>query len=127
MKSFLYNGGLVYMKTIRYDNDESYLKDIKDIIKDFDSYEYIYKQLNIIVSSIDKDIKEIKYDDENYELHIYVYGAFYGFNYDYKNYPLISFYCEKLTISDIECIIKIDDDLIINLSMIDVENFEKIE
>ena len=85
---------------IKYDNDESYIDDIMNIIKGFDSYQYIKDKLLIILNSIDKDIKyiELNFDDDIYQyLDIYLYGGCYGFNYDGKNYPfLLLFFTTKI-------------------------------
>lgn len=120
------------MKTIKYDNDESYVDDIKEIVKDFDSYQFISDKIDIIIKSIDSNIKSIIYDDTDeiyHKLHIDLYDdKCYAINYDGKNYPLISFYANRITIDSMDTIIRINnDDLIIDLYYIDLKDFQIIE
>ena len=120
------------MKYIKYDDDNSYVDDIKEIIKDFDSYQFINDKLDIILKSIDKDIRYVSLnnDDDIYQyLDIVLYDDYhvYGFDYDNKNYPLLSFRCNKITIDDIDTIIRFNNDIVLDLSLFDFNNFVKIE
>lgn len=119
------------MKCIKYDDDKSYVGDIKEIIKNFDSYEFINDKLDIILKSIDNDITEITYydyeNDDIGKLYIKLNGGFYGFNYDEKNFPLISFYTDLIIIHDLDTVVGFgNDNLLIDIFGIDIKNFEKI-
>ena len=120
---------VVYMKYIKYDDDNSYVDDIKEIIKDFDSYQFINDKLDIILKSIDKDIRYVSLnnDDDIGKLYIKLNGGFYGFNYDEKNFPLISFYTDLIIIHDLDTVVGFgNDNLLIDIFGIDIKNFEKI-
>lgn len=111
--------------------DDKYFKDIQNLIKDFDSYQYCGKEFDIIVKELDGNIKDIKllHDDDIYnKLDIYLINHdTYAINYDFKNYPLFSCYCEKITIYDSDTVIGINDDIIINLNEINLKSFDLVE
>lgn len=100
---------------------------MNDIVKKFESYEYIGEKIDMIINTIKDNIKKIIIDDDK-NLHIYLYdGGAYGINYDYKNYPLISFDCEKIMFNYSDTIIQIDDRFTIDLFYIDMNNFVEID
>ena len=120
------------MYTIKIDDEsnENYYDIIMDTVKLFDCYEYIESKIEIILKTIQNDIKYFIYNDSdssNIELIIKLDDYnYYGFNYDFKNYPLISFGCSTITLHYNDGIINFDDDLLINISELDFKNFEKI-
>ena len=118
------------MISVNYHNDESYVEIINNLIKNFDSYDYISDEINRIINVIDKDINDIildDSDDDEIKLIINLYTVNnYGFNYDFKNYPLLSFMSDKITIDYNDCVIDFGD-VIIDISLLKFENFVKIE
>ena len=118
------------MQVIKFD-DESYIDTILDIINEFESFEYISKELKEIIKTIDDNIKEIVFDNSD---NLYpkltiksICCTTYGFNYDDKNYPLITFNTENIIIHGSDTIVEFDNGLIINLSEFKFENFCIIE
>ena len=119
------------MKLIKYFDDESYVDDILSIINEFESFEYISKQLKEIIKTIDGNIKEIVFynSDKLYpKLEIKLHGFNqYVFNYDGKNYGLFTFRTEYLIIHGSDTIIEFGDDCYVNLSEFEFKNFCIIE
>lgn len=116
------------MYSIKLNDDEEYINIIKDMLINFESYTYIFKNIDIILKSIEDDIRYIIYDDSDNiynKIIIKLNGAYYGINYDNKNYPLISFYCDEIIIHDVDTIINFND-VIINMVEINLKNFKKL-
>ena len=119
------------MRYIKSDDDCKYSDMVNLLIKNFDSYDYIKDKLDIILKSIDDDIDyvDLNTDDDIYNyLDIYLNdNIVYGFNYDGKNYPLLSFSCDKITIDDVNTIIRFNNDIVLDLSLFDFNNIVRIE
>ena len=119
------------MRYIKFNDDDKYSDMIKLLINNFDSYNFIKDKLNRIINSIDDDIDyiDLNTDDDIYKyLDIYLNDdIIYGFDYDGKNYPLLSFRCNKITIDDVNSIIRFNNDIVLDLSLFDFNNFVRIE
>lgn len=121
----------MYMFEIKFDDESKYIDIIKELIKDFDSYSFISNQIDNILNVIQNDIESVIFNDDDKiyrKLHIKLYDTNnYAFNYDGKNFPLLSFYCKEITINDCDTIINIDDNLVIDVFSIRFENFVKLD
>ena len=120
------------MLYVEKDVDGSYVDEIENLIKYFESFQFCGDDFMLIVKNIDNQIRDVKLvkDDDIYDkLDIYLHHDYnYAFNYDFKNYPLFSFYCNKITICECDTIIKVNDDnIIINLNEFDLKSFDLVE
>lgn len=131
-KNFEYieiKGGENMHRYIKFcEDDVNYVEIIKSIVNDFDSYQYISNKLNIILQEIEDDIDYVDFSDDMYKtIQITLNDDIvYAFDYDNKNYPLLSFNCNKIVLSYVDTTISFDD-IIIDLSRFEFKTFDRIE
>lgn len=107
----------------------NYFSKIMDVIKkDYDNYNDIKDKLEIILKTIESDISNITIVDDYEVGKEFIINLnnhnFYGFDFDGKNYPLLSFSCNTIFIN--KEIIQFDDNIIINYDF-DFSNFKRLD
>lgn len=102
---------------------------VVEIIKSHDNYDIRKNNLNIILDNIIlKDyVSDIEFDDSFIYINLSKNMTF-AINYDYKNYPLMSFDCSEVLISLTDEVINFDCKLLLNISdnIIELKNIYRI-
>lgn len=117
----------MYMDDIEDIKKRDMISDIKSVLFDFECFLIISNQIKKILDGIKDNIKSIVIDENNNEIDIKVYPNHYAMNWDGKNPPLISFYCETLTFKSSETTLSINyQDFVIDLCELEIKSFEKV-
>jgi len=101
---------------------------ITDFLSSYDDFNLMKNNLKVILNDLKNYIYEIKYDDDNLYVYLNCNGIF-CINYDYKNFPLLSFTTNKIMFSLNSTILNCTDDFSLNLNdnELEIKNVVRLE
>ena len=101
---------------------------IKQFLKGYDDFNLMENNLNVILKGFKNYIDNVTYDDDNLYINLNCTGLF-NINDDFKNYPLMSFYSERIVFKLNSTIIMLNDYMYLNIcdNNISIKNIKRIE